>query len=120
MIQTTKLELKALAIAIIMMIAAIFVPVLATAGTVSAAGPYVNCGGGVTGTCPVFSTPSPSTHFFDIGNNAPVGMICWKDTVWHTVNYSSNRWFKVNNPIFGTQWVHSSEVYDQISTPLCP
>jgi hypothetical protein len=101
--------------AAIAMAAAFCVPALTT-GTAFASGTY--CWGS-GGSCPVFSGPYPSDYYFDLGNNAPVSMICWDDTVSYNVNYTSKRWFKIYNGITGTAWMHSSEVYSQTSVPHC-
>jgi hypothetical protein len=113
--QTLKLRLKASAIAVVGLAFAIFAPILATGVASAQAGTYCSGSGG---SCPVFGTSSPPP-FTTLGNGAPVGMICWTDNVWYTVNYSSNRWFKGNNPIVGIQWFHSSAIFNQTSVPHC-
>lgn len=86
-----------------------------TPGTAAAAGTYCHA----SGSCPVFAGPNSSYYYAEIPNNAAVGMICWTDAQWYSVNYSSNRWFKVSTVYTGTTWMHSSEVYNQVSTPHC-
>lgn len=110
-----RLSVSTVVLAIVTMLIVLITP-LAANTAVSAAGTYC---WGQAGSCPVFATPDPNTLFFSLNNNAPVGMICWTNTVWYSVNYSSPRWFKVNNPIIGIQWMHSSEVYNQTTVPHC-
>lgn len=71
------------------------------------------------GSCPVFSGPNSSLQYAHIPNFTLVQMICWTDNQWHSVNYWSDRWFKVSTPYTSTTWMHSSEVYSQTTTPHC-
>jgi hypothetical protein len=94
---------------------AILMPALAT-GNASAASSYCYGGGGI---CPVFNGSNSGLYYADIPNYAATSMICWEDSQWYSVNYSSNRWFKVTTPYTSTTWMHSSEVYNQTTVPHC-
>ena len=86
-----------------------------TPGTASAASSYC----AAPGSCPVFAGPNSSYYYADIPKYSATGMLCWTDAQWYSVNYSSNRWFKVTTAYTGTTWMHSSEVYNQRTVPHC-
>lgn len=72
-----------------------------------------------SGSCPVFAGPDSAYYYAEIPNLTATQMICWTDAQWYSVNYSSNRWFKVSTPYTSTTWMHSSEVYNQITVSHC-
>lgn len=84
----------------------------------SAAGPWIteatnvrsctNLGNGVCGPFTVF------------GGGTGVTMVCWRDELWATGAYRSNRWFLVHRIGDGLEgFVHSSLVAGQVGTPNC-
>jgi hypothetical protein len=72
-----------------------------------------------SGSCPVFAGPNSGYYYAEIPNYSSVSMICWTDAQWYSVNYWSNRWFKVNTVYTGPTWMHSSEVYNQTTVGHC-
>lgn len=92
---------------------------VAASGTALAQATSWCSAGGAWSSCPVYNNSSPVYYFTSIPNGSAVAMICWRDSVSHTVNYSSNRWFKGYNVIVGTQWFHSSTIYNQTTVPRC-
>jgi len=69
--------------------------------------------------CPVFRAPTSGGATQTILGPVPVTMLCWKDGPWQTLNYRTNRWFKVTIPTFGTWWVSASEITSQAKVPAC-
>jgi hypothetical protein len=59
-----------------------------------------------------------------IKNGTAFATLCWVDTVWQYVNYSSPRWFYGYYTLATGgwkyyTWVHASQVYYQQWTPHC-
>jgi hypothetical protein len=98
-------------------IAALSVAALMLPTSASASSTYCRAGS-AWGSCPIYAGPYTGYYVSEIPNGTSVHMLCWTDTQWADINYWSPRWFKVST-VYGTWWMHSSEVYSQTSVGHC-
>jgi hypothetical protein len=89
---------------------------LAAVPSAEAAGTYCSVRGGG---CQLYAWANTSGYYFTTPGQLPSGMICWQDGQWTNLNYSTNRWFKMNSAAYGIFWAPASEVFSQISNPHC-
>jgi hypothetical protein len=55
-----------------------------------------------------------------VRDNQRFTMVCWKDDMWWTGNYRSNRWFRGRFASSNTlYWVHSSYIVNQTRVGRC-